>query len=81
MTLQLLLEGGMLAGAGGLLGLPLGWAAADRLSTLLTWAPFLDLREGVAAVGLGVAVGILAAALPARRAAGWEVVEGLRRGA
>ncbi len=80
-TLQLLLEGGMLAGAGGLLGLPLGWAAADRLSTLLTWAPFLDLREGVAAVGLGVAVGILAAALPARRAAGWEVVEGLRRGA
>jgi len=80
-TGQLLVEGGLLAAAGGVLGLPLGRLAADRLSTLLTWPPFLSPGEGLLAVGCGVAVGILASALPALRASGWDVVEGLRRGA
>jgi len=80
-TGQLLLEGALLALAGGLAGIPLGLLAADRLSTLLTWRPYHSLFEGAAAVGLGVAVGLLAAALPALRASRWVVVEGLRRGA
>ncbi len=78
---QLLAEGAMLALAGGVAGLPLGWAAADRLATLLTWRPYHSAFEGALAVGLGVAVGLLAAALPAWRASRWDVVEGLRRGA
>lgn len=80
-TGQLLLEGALLALGGGLVGIPIGLLAADRLSTLLTWRPHHDLFEGALAVGLGVAVGLVAAALPAMRASRWDVVEGLRRGA
>ena len=80
-TGQLLVEGALLAAAGGVAGLPLGWAAAARRSALLTWPPDPTGGEGFAAVGLGVVVGILASALPALRASGWDVVEGLRRGA
>ena len=78
---QLLTEGALLAFAGGLAGIPLGFLAASVLSTMLTWSPFHSTEEGVMAVGLGVAVGILASALPALRASRWVVVEGLRRGA
>jgi ABC-type antimicrobial peptide transport system permease subunit len=78
---QLLTEGALLALAGGIAGLPLGWLAADRLATLLTWRPYHSTYEGGLAVTLGVLVGLLAAALPAWRASRWDVVEGLRRGA
>jgi ABC-type antimicrobial peptide transport system permease subunit len=80
-TGQLLAEGALTAAAGGLAGIPLGLLAADRLATLLTWRPHHSSGEALLAVGLGVLVGLLAAALPAWRAARWDVVEGLRRGA
>ena len=78
---QLLAEGALLALAGGLVGIPLGLGAARLLSTLLTWPPAHSAGEALFAVSTGVAVGLLAAALPAWRASRWPVVEGLRRGA
>ena len=77
---QLLAEGGLLALGGGLAGIPLGLLAASLLSRLLTWPPFHSPGEGAFAIGTGVIVGLLAAALPAWRASRWSVVEGLRRG-
>jgi hypothetical protein len=80
-TGQLLSEGALLAAAGGIAGIPLGLLAADRLATIVTWAPRHSPAEGAFAVAMGVLVGLLAAALPAWRASRWDVVEGLRRGA
>ncbi len=78
-VLQLLVEGGLLALLGGLAGMPLGLVAADGLAALLTWQPRSSAADGALAVGLGVVVGILAAAIPAARASRFDVVEGLRR--
>jgi len=80
-TGQLLAEGGLLALAGGLAGVPCGLVAADHLADLLTWRPSAAPAEALLAVGLGAAVGLLSAALPAWKASRWSVVEGLRRGA
>jgi ABC-type antimicrobial peptide transport system permease subunit len=80
-TAQVVAEGALLAAAGGIAGIPLGLVAADRLATLLPWRPEHAPGEALLAAGLGVAVGVIAAALPAWRASRWDVVEGLRRGA
>jgi hypothetical protein len=77
---QILLEGTLLALAGGIAGIPLGLLAARLLSLLLSWPPSHSPAEGVFAVALGVLVGLTASALPAWRASRWSVVEGLRRG-
>lgn len=74
-----LAEAALLAGVGGIAGL----AAGGGLIALLSWAfPSLPLRTPpqlvAAALGVSVAVGLLAGVLPARRAARLDPVEALR---
>jgi hypothetical protein len=67
---QVTLEGVLTATAGGLLGLPLGQAAASVLGEIVR-APFrFEARYAVMAAGISVLLGFLASVVPARRAAG-----------
>ena len=75
---QFLLESGMLAGAGGILGVIGGVTAASALSTLGYWDTVISWPAAGLAFSFSVAVGILFGIYPAIRAAGLEPIEALR---
>lgn len=77
-AMQFVLEGLLLAGLGGALGLPLGRAIAAQTALIVGW-PAIP-RPHVAALALLAAVvtGLLSAAAPAWRAARADPVAGLR---
>ncbi len=74
-----LLQAGLLATAGGAIGVAAGIGIGQALHFALPGLPVRTLPEYVlAALALSFAVGLLSGALPARRAAGLDPVEALR---
>ena len=74
-----LLQAGLLATAGGAIGVAAGIGIGQALRLALPGLPVRTLPEYVlAALALSFAVGLLSGALPARRAAGLDPVEALR---
>lgn len=72
-------EGVLTSVAGGLLGLPLGIVGADVLSAVVQFPFRFDPRFAAVAVVVAAAIGLLAAALPARRAAALDPAAVLSR--
>lgn len=66
---QVLFEGVLTALVGGLLGLPLGQAAAHVLRGIVGIPFRFEMRYAAAATGVAVLLGLLASVVPARRAA------------
>ena len=75
---QFLLESGMLAGSGGLIGVVAGVAAAVAVSWLGYWETIVSWPAALAGFGFSVAVGLAFGIYPAVRAAALEPIEALR---
>jgi ABC-type antimicrobial peptide transport system permease subunit len=65
---------------GGVLGSSVGVLVVVSVAALQSWVPVLDPEVALAAPAIGVAVGVLAGAHPAVRAARLEPVDALRSG-
>lgn len=76
--LQFLLESGLLAGSGGVIGVVAGIGAALAVSQLGYWETIVSWPAVVAGFGFSVAVGLLFGIYPAVRAAALEPIEALR---
>jgi len=76
--IQFLLESGMLAGAGGILGVIGGVTAASALSALGFWDTVISWPAAGLTFSFSVAVGIVFGIYPAIRAAGLEPIMALR---
>lgn len=76
--LQFLLESGLLAGSGGVIGVLAGVAAALAVSWLGYWETIVSWPAAVAGFGFSVAVGLVFGIYPAVRAATLEPIEALR---
>lgn len=68
-ALQVTAEGVLTALAGGLAGLPLGYAGAELLRGIVDFPFRFEARYALAATGVAVLLGLLASVVPARRAA------------
>jgi len=76
--LQFLLESGLLAGSGGVIGVVAGVAAAVAVSQLGFWETIISWPAALAGFGFSVAVGLVFGICPAVRAAALEPIEALR---
>ena len=76
--LQFLVEAVVLAGAGGVIGVVLGIAAAGAISMLAGWPTLISAAAVVAALLFSAAVGVFFGFWPARRAAGLDPIAALR---
>ena len=76
--LQFLLEAIALCGAGGVLGVMLGYAAASVVGTKFDWPILLQPEAAMAAVVLAGGVGVFFGWYPARRAAALQPVAALK---
>lgn len=76
--LQFLLESGLLAGSGGVIGVVAGVAAAVAVSQLGFWETIISWPAALAGFGFSVAVGLVFGIYPAVRAAALEPIEALR---
>lgn len=76
---QVTAEGTLLSLVGGVLGLPLGQAAAAVLSSLVGFPFRFELRYALVATLVAVGLGLLASVVPARRAAGLDPARILTR--
>ncbi len=76
--LQFLLESGMLAGSGGVIGVTAGIAAALAVSWLGYWETIISWPAALTGFGFSVAVGLVFGIYPAVRAAALEPIEALR---
>ncbi len=76
--LQFLLESGMLAGSGGVIGVLGGVAAAVAVSQLGYWETIISWPAALASFGFSVAVGLVFGIYPAIRAAALEPIEAVR---
>jgi hypothetical protein len=68
-ALQITVEGTLTALAGGLLGLPIGYAGAALLRRVVDFPLRFELRHALAATAIAVLLGLIASVLPARHAA------------
>jgi putative ABC transport system permease protein len=75
---QFLLESGMLAGAGGLIGVLIGVAGAWAVAALDYWETVISWQAAVIGFGFSVSIGIVFGIYPAIRAASLEPIEALR---
>ncbi len=75
---QFLLESGLLAGSGGVIGVVGGVAAAVAVSQLGYWETIISWPAALAGFGFSVAVGLVFGIYPATRAAALEPIEALR---
>jgi putative ABC transport system permease protein len=76
--LQFLVEAVVLAGAGGLIGVVLGIAAAGAIAMLAGWPTLISAPSVVLAMLFSAAVGVFFGFWPARRAAGLDPIAALR---
>ncbi len=76
--LQFLLESGLLAGSGGVIGVTGGVAAAVAVSWLGYWETVISWPSALAGFGFSVVVGLVFGIYPAVRAAALEPIEALR---
>ncbi|MFV1959299.1 MAG: ABC transporter permease [Planctomycetota bacterium] len=76
---QVAVEGTATAVAGGLVGLPLGFLGAAWLRDLVEFPFRFEPRYAAVATGIAALIGLLASALPARRAASLDPVRILSR--
>jgi putative ABC transport system permease protein len=77
-VVQFLIETVALTGAGGLMGIGLGFGFAQLMSNITGWPSLISTRLVMLAVGFSVAVGMIFGIWPARRAARLNPVESLR---
>jgi len=76
--LQFLLESGLLAGSGGVIGVLAGVVAAAAVSQLGYWTTIISWPAAAAGFAFSVAVGLVFGIYPAVRAAALEPIEALR---
>jgi len=76
--LQFLLESGLLAGSGGVIGVVGGVVAAVAVSQLGYWETIISWPAALAGFGFSVAMGLVFGIYPAVRAAALEPIEALR---
>jgi len=69
----------LLALVGGIAGLPLGLIGAELLRRIVDFPFRFELKYALFATGVAALLGLFAAALPARRAAGLQPVRVLTR--
>jgi ABC-type antimicrobial peptide transport system permease subunit len=68
-ALQVTVEGTAVAVAGGLLGLPIGYAGAALLRRIVDFPFRFEMKYALAATGIAILLGLIASVLPARHAA------------
>ena len=78
---QFLTESGMIGLIGGLVGAAIGIVAVLTVSLIKNWTPVLDTPVALTAPVAGAAIGLLAGAYPALKAAAIEPITALRQGA
>src|SRR5262245_41268559 len=76
---QIAVEGLVTSVVGGVLGLPIGFLGADVLRGIVGFPFRFEVRYAVPALGIAVLLGLLSAALPARRAASLDPAAVLSR--
>ena len=79
LALQVTAEGVIVSVAGGLLGLPLGYAGASALRSIVDFPFRFESRFALPAVAISVVLGLLASVVPARRAAALDPARVLTR--
>ena len=79
MALQVTVEGTLTALAGGLAGLPLGYAGAEVLRSIVGFPFRFEARYALVATGVAILLGLVASVVPARRAARLEPARVLTR--
>jgi len=75
---QFMIEAVVIGLLGGLIGASLGIIAVIAVSAFRGWAPVADPRLALGGAVLGALIGLVAGAIPARRAANIEPVAALR---
>lgn len=75
---QFLVESGMLAGLGGLLGVGIGLGAAWTVSRFGIWETVISWPSAAVGFGFSVSLGVIFGLYPAARAAALEPIEALR---
>ncbi|MEK6598411.1 MAG: FtsX-like permease family protein, partial [Gemmatimonadota bacterium] len=76
--LQFLIESVVLCGAGGALGVLLGWGSSVIMSTKFGWNTLVSPMAVVVAFAFSAAVGLFFGLWPARRAAMLNTIDALR---
>jgi ABC-type antimicrobial peptide transport system permease subunit len=78
-VLQVTAEAVTTSVAGGLAGLPLGWAGAALLARIVDFPFRFESRYALPAIGVAIALGLLSSVVPARRAASLDPAAVLSR--
>jgi putative ABC transport system permease protein len=75
---QFLTETVILAGAGGLLGIPVGWAFTAGVRAFTSWEASFAADAAFVAIGVSCAVGVVSGLFPAWRASRLDPIQALR---